>query len=95
MVTLSAKARLFLEAALSDPRAEWLNGEVRSLGPDPWAHELSLQATRIALSAFRETDKHIRDRLGDPWLEDEEQADLINDLGFVDAVQSDLQRSLG
>ena len=94
MVTLSAKARLFVEEALSDPRAAWLHREVVSLGLDPWSRPLSLHAIQVAINALSETEKHIRDRLGDPYIDLDEQADLINDLGFVDAVQSDLQREL-
>jgi hypothetical protein len=94
MITLSAKARLFLDAALADPRAGWLLGEVASLGGDPWSRPLSRHAVRVAIDALSETEKSIRDRLGDPNLDIDEQADLINDLGFVDAVQSDLQQNL-
>jgi hypothetical protein len=94
MITLSTKARVFVEEALSDPRAAWLHGEVSALGLDPWAGPLSSHAIRIAIDALSETEKHIRDRLGEPQLDVDEQADLINDLGFVDAVQSDLQREL-
>jgi len=94
MVTLSAKARLFLEAALADPRTSWLLGEVASLGLDPWSRPLSRYAARVAIDALSETEKNIRDRLGDPKLDLDEKADLINDLGFVDAVQADLQRDL-
>jgi hypothetical protein len=91
---LSTKARLFVEAALSDPRAHWLRGEVTSLGPDPWSRALSRHAVRVAIDALSETEKNIRDRLGDPKLNMDERADLINDLGFVDAVQFDLQREI-
>jgi hypothetical protein len=94
MVTLSTKARLFLEAALAGPGTAWLRNEVMSLGPDPWSRALSSHAVRVAIDALSATEKHIRDRLGDPKLDMDEQADLINDLGFVDAVQSDLQRDL-
>lgn len=94
MVTLSAKARLFVEEALSDPRTSWLHREVALLGLDPWSRPLSLHAIRVAIDALSETEKHIRDRLGDPHIDLDEQADLINDLGFVDAVQSDLQHEL-
>ncbi len=94
MVMLSTKARLFLDAALAEPRTAWLRGEVTSLGPDPWSRSLSPEAVRVALDALSETEKNIRDRLGDPELEMDEKADLINDLEFVNAVQSDLQRDL-
>lgn len=94
MVTLSAKARLFVGEALSDPRAAWLHKEVALLGLDPWSRPLSLHAIRVAIDALSETEKHIRDRLGDTYIDLDEQAELINDLGFVDAVQSDLQREL-
>ncbi len=94
MVTLSMKARLFLDAALAEPRTAWLRSEVMSLGPDPWSQALSPYAVRVALDALSETEKNIRDRLGDPKIDIDEEADLINDLGFVDAVQADLQRDL-
>lgn len=94
MVTLSAKARLFLEAALADPRTAWLRNEAISLGPDPWSGALTPHAGRVAIDALSETEKSLRDRLGDPKLDTDEKADVINDLGFVDAVQSDLQRDL-
>jgi hypothetical protein len=94
MVTLSAKARLFLEAALSEPSAARLRREVLSLGPDPWSRPLTAHATRVAIDAFSETEKKIRDRLGNPRTDIEEKADLINDLGFVEAVQFDLQRDV-
>ena len=73
MVTLSAKARRFLEAALADQRTAWLAPEVRSLGPDPWSRPLSPRAAQVALDAFRETEKQIRDRLGDPSVDDDTQ----------------------
>ena len=95
MITLSAKARLFVEAALTEPRTAWLLDEATSLGLDPWSRPLSRHAARVAIDALSEVEKNIRDRLGDPKLEINERADLINDLGFVDAVQSDLQRDLG
>ncbi|MGH7036864.1 MAG: hypothetical protein ACREE1_01830 [Stellaceae bacterium] len=94
MVTLSAKARLFLEAALADPRTGWLHGEVLSLGPDPWSKPLSPYTARVALDALGETEKQIRDRIGETDVDDDEEADLVNDLGFVYAVRSDLQKSL-
>lgn len=94
MVTLSAKARRFLEAALADQRTAWLAPEVRSLGPDPWSRPLSPRAAQVALDAFRETEKQIRDRLGDPSVDDDEESDLVNDLGLIYAVESDLQNSL-
>jgi len=94
VVTLSAKAKLFLEAALAEPRNAWLRDKVQSLGPDPWSRPLSPGAARVALDALGATERHIRDRLGDPSLGIDEEADLVNDLGFLDAVQSDLQKSL-
>ena len=94
MVTLSAKARLFLEAALSEPSAAWLRREALSLGPDPWSQPLTAHAVRVAIDALSGTEKKIRDRLGDPRTDMDEKADLINDLGFIDAVQFDLQRDL-
>ena len=95
MVTLSAKARLFLEAALAEPSSAGLQYQVRSLGPNPWSGPLSPLAAKVALDALRATERHIRDRLADPSLGIDEEAELVNDLGFVGAIQSDLQKSLG
>jgi hypothetical protein len=94
MVTLSAKARLFLEAALADQKSAWLAAEARSLGPDPWSHPLSPRAAKVAFDVLGETERQLRDRLGDPRIDDDEESDLVNDLGFVYAVRSDLQKSL-
>src|SRR5260370_10324491 len=95
MVTLSAKAKLFLEAALAEPRNAWLRDRVQSLGPDPWSRPLSPRAARVELDALGASERHIRDRLGDPSLGLDEGAELVNALRFLDAVPSELQKSLG
>jgi hypothetical protein len=94
MLTLSAKAKIFVEEALSDPRTCWLRWNAIALGADPWSKPLSFQAARVASDALSETEKRIRDRLGDPETGIDEQAELVNDLGFIRAVQRDLQREL-
>jgi hypothetical protein len=40
-------------------------------------------------------ENDIRDRLGEPDLDVNERADLINDLGFAAAVRYDIQRETG
>jgi hypothetical protein len=94
MVMLSAKAKLFLEAVLNDPRAGWLNARVELLGPNPWSQPLSPPAVQVAIEAFSEILKQICNRLSDPCIDEDEKADLVNDLGFASAVQIDLQGSL-
>src|SRR5215469_14238029 len=95
MMTLSAKARLFVQAALREAKTASLLAEATSLGPDPWSRPLSPRAARIAIDALGEMETNIRDRLGEPELDDNERADLINDLGFAAAVRYDLQRDTG
>ena len=65
------------------------------IDPKSFFLELSPLAAKVALDALQATERHIRDRLADPSLGIDEEADLVNDLGFVGAVQSDLQKSLG
>jgi hypothetical protein len=95
MITLTAKGRLFVQAALKEAKAASLLGEAASLGPDPWSPPLSPRAASIAISALSQMENDIRDWLGEPDLDVNERADLINDLGFAAAVRYDIQRDTG
>ncbi len=95
MITLTAKGRLFVQAALKEAKTASLVDEAASLGPDPWSFPLSPCAASIAINALSEMENNIRDRLGAPDLDVNERADLINDLGFAAAVRYDIQRDIG
>jgi hypothetical protein len=95
MMTLTAKGRLFVQAALQEAKTASLVDQATSLGPDPWSQPLSPGAARIAIGALSEMENDIRDRLGEPNLDVNERADLINDLGFAAAVRYDIQRDTG
>jgi hypothetical protein len=95
MITLSPKGRLFVEAALKQTKTASLLAEAMTLGPDPWSHPLSSYAANIAINALSEMELNIRNRLGKPELNDDERADLVNDLGYAAAVRYDLQRDTG
>jgi hypothetical protein len=95
MMTLTAKGRLFVQAALKEARTASLLDQATSLGPDAWLRPLSPRAASIAIDALSEMETNIRDRLGKPELDVNERADLINDLGFAAAVRYDIQRDAG
>jgi hypothetical protein len=39
-------------------------------------------------------EMNIRDRLGNPEVDDNEHADLVNDLGYAAAVRYDLEQNI-
>jgi len=89
---LSSKAHLFIRQAVTETRSRPLGRVAQRLGADPWSLELSPEAERVALAALDRCLKQIRTRLQTVLAEDE-AADLSNDLGFIEAVRSDLQHS--
>jgi hypothetical protein len=94
MMTLSAKAQLFIQAALKATKTAPLVAEAEALGPDPWSQPLTAKATKIAVEALKEMEMNIRDRLGNPEVDDNEHADLVNDLGYAAAVRYDLEQNI-
>jgi len=83
---------LFIRSAVAEAVSEPLGLAARRLGADPWSRELSPQAERVALAALYRLTTQLRTRLQTGLAEDE-AADLSNDLGFIEADRSDLQRS--
>jgi hypothetical protein len=90
---LSPKARSFVTRAVEQSAASPLKHAARRLGTDPWSGDLSPEAEHVAIAALDECRKQIWMRLGTPLAEDE-AADLSNDLGFIEAVCTDLRRSI-
>jgi hypothetical protein len=89
---LSPKAQQFIRRAVAELTSGPLRSAVRRLGANPWCGELSPEAEDVALAALDRCTEQIRARLETRPAEDE-TADLSNDLGFIDAVRSDLERS--
>jgi hypothetical protein len=90
---LSPKAQLFVTRAVLEVATGPLRLAARKLGADPWSGELSPESGRVAIAVLEECRKQISTRLGVELTEDA-AADLSNDLGFIEAVCSDLRRSL-
>jgi hypothetical protein len=90
---LSPKAKLFVARAVMEAATGPLKLAARDLGTDPWSSELSPEARRVAIAALDKCRKQTWTRLGASLAEDE-ATDLRNDLGFIEAVCSDLQHSL-
>jgi hypothetical protein len=89
---LSPKAQLFVRRAVRELTTDPLGSGIRRLGADPWSGELSPAAGCVAIAALDHLSQEIRARLKARLAEDE-AADLSNDLGFIEAVRSDLRRS--
>ena len=90
---LSPKAQLFVRRAVEEAASDPLKISARRLGADAWSGELSAEAGRIAIAALDDCRKQLRLRL-EGSLTDGEAAELSNDLGFIEAVCSDLARAL-
>ena len=66
MIILSAKAQLFVQAALKATETASLVAEAASLGPDPWSHPLTAQARKIAIEALKEMVNEYPGSAGEP-----------------------------
>jgi hypothetical protein len=89
---LSPKAQLLVRRAVAKTASHPLRLAARQLGAEPWSGELSPEAERLAIDALDEQRRLIQARLETPLTADQ-RADLSNDLGFIEAVCSDLRRS--
>jgi hypothetical protein len=93
MTKISPKARRFIDEAIKatqDHSAKTAWARFGRTGasdlPDPVAH--------AALAALEAAARRMRAALASASLEEEEAADLSNDLGFVIAIEADLRRQL-
>jgi hypothetical protein len=106
MLLLSAKARRFIDAAVSDlpdpeQRNAWLswtsaNPDVRT--PDGPANDrggpIPTGIAAVALAALARKVVRLEERRGTPHLDEDEMSDIENDLTFIDTVESVLIRNL-
>jgi hypothetical protein len=81
MKTLSPKALRFIAVAMryaSDgDRALWAAMDIDT------SDDIPLPAARAAFNALTSFERRLRERLDQPGLDENETADLSNDLGFV------------
>jgi hypothetical protein len=92
MIKLSPKAMRFIDRAArdlpADDRSVW-----ERVDRDP-SKALPDDAAKVALMALERFAGRLRDRLAAGGLDDDETADLSNDLGFVCAIESDLRKQI-
>jgi hypothetical protein len=91
-MVLSPKARRFVADAIADfgdGRARALWG---SFQRDPGS-ELSPEIARIALRALEFVQRGMAQRIESGSLDEDEVADLTNDLQFIRSLETDLRRS--
>jgi hypothetical protein len=93
MPKLSPKALRFIDAAMNETQDDTARAAWARFGRSA-ANELPAPLARAALTALEATELRMRKALASAALEEDEAADLSNDLGFVVAIESDLRRQL-
>jgi len=90
---LSTKARRFVSAAVDQLPDDYVRDVWRSFerGPD---RDISPKVADAALRALQRAERNIALRLKSEKLDENEEADLANDLYFIQAVENDLKRVL-
>ena len=93
MTKLSPKALRFIDAAVAESKDARIKAAWNGFKPDR-AKGLPNSAARAALSALQQVERRLRSELESPALGDDAAAEISNDIGFVRAVEGDLQRQL-
>jgi hypothetical protein len=94
MIRLSSKAIGFVEDAILElPEAEQ---RAKALWRDQ-VHDdqLGPDVAKVALMALQNAEKSFKLQLEHGFLGEDEAADVINDIEFIRAIESDLERDLG
>ena len=90
-MNFTPKAKRLIESAVPE-----LNREAQKVWKD-WAQSwvgaghVPSDVANVALDALGIINARLEDYLANPGLDDDERADLINDLVYVRAIRSDLQ----
>ena len=94
MIKLSSKAIGFVEDAILElPDTE---RRAKELWRDQMHEDrLSPDVTKVALMALQNAEKSFKLQLEHGFLGEDEAADVINDIEFIRAIESDLERDLG
>jgi hypothetical protein len=93
MLKLSSKATDFVAEAIREmPPSE---KRARAIWSAQQAYEnLTRDAAAVALTALQKAEERFQDELDGGFLGEGEEADIINDIEFIHAIQADLQRDL-
>ena len=89
-MNFTPKAKRLVDSAVSE-----LNRDAQKIWKN-WAHNwvgaghVPSDVANVAVDALSIIDARLQDYLANPSLDDDERADLINDLGYVRAVRTDL-----
>lgn len=107
MLLLSPKAKRLIDSAVSQLADEkqredwtaWTLAHPRARNPataaDDPGEPIPVGVAAVALTALDRKAAALKDRLGSPALDEDEQADLENDLTFIGNVEGLLIKSLG
>ena|ERR1700685_3992337 len=89
---LAPKAQRFLVEALRDLPDAKGRDRLRSWIENDAGNELPPDIASFALSAFEQFEYWMKQKLESGRLDDDQRADIINDLSFVHAVENDLKK---
>jgi hypothetical protein len=92
---LSPKAAYFIRKEMAAPEGGWIRDAIGALGRDPWSEDLTAAEARVAFQILASTEKRMLAELDTPNLDPGREAELLNDLGFVEEVEADLQSAMG
>jgi hypothetical protein len=94
MTKLSPKAMRFVEAAIIGSESRQLQAVWSAFKREP-VTELPDEVARAVLGALHQAERDLISRLESSSLGEDEAADVSNDLGFIRAIERDLQRQVG
>jgi hypothetical protein len=88
---LTVKARRFVADAVDQLPDDHVRSVWRSFEKKP-TQDIPAHVAAAALQALEYAEYEINNRLRRGHLDEIEEADLVNDLGFIKAVETDLRR---
>jgi hypothetical protein len=89
---LSPKAYRFVIQAIRDLPDAMAREGVRAWMEAPAGRDLPPGIADLALSALEQFGQSMKQYLGSGHLDEDQRAEVINDLRFIDAIESDLRR---
>jgi hypothetical protein len=90
MISLSPKAMRFIDRAVTLSKHDWIRKAWSSFDGRNEG-KLPDRIARAALAALKESRKGLNAQLASPLLTEDAAAELSNDLGFIRAIEADLE----